>query len=282
MKNKIFIQGACVKRSRRRGYGRRIMAGALSLVLLLSLCGCGKSKEAIAVEEQIGSIGEISLDSGDTIRAARQAYDALESKDQEAVENSSLLEQAEAEYENLWLHTMVDYKWVNVNNGDVYSFEEGGKGTHDTMTISYKMDEQEIAITEGAGTLQHINFTLDLSGVHPMLVPEDQREYYVHEEDYEEVGAQVREESVRILTSIEFWKAKSTTVNYISFLDGGFGWFLVTDLTLDLSWEMEDNNTVRVKVDYNGGYSILLDVVNDNGSYKLLKSDGEVAYVPKG
>lgn len=280
MKNEIFLPSKLVKWPRVCRYGRSFMSGALCLVLLLSLCGCGKSEEVIAAEELIDSIGEISLNSGAAIRDAKKAYEALERKEQEKVENSSLIEQAEAEYENLWLHSLIDYKWVNVNDGDIYSFEDGGKGTHDNMAISYKIDEQDIAITEGAGTLQHANFTLDLSGVFPMLVPEDQSEYYVHEEDFAEVGAQVREESVRILTSTEFWKAKSA-VNYISFAEGGYGWFLVTGTTLGLSWEMEDNNTVQISVDYNGGYSIQLDVVNDNGNYKLVKSDGEIAYVPK-
>lgn len=40
---------------------KKIISLAMCLILLLSLCACGKSKQAKAVEEQISTIGDVSL-----------------------------------------------------------------------------------------------------------------------------------------------------------------------------------------------------------------------------
>ena len=66
----------------------------LALVMCLSLCACGKSEEVIAVEEKIASIGEITIDSTETINAARDAYNALNDEDKEKVENANILREA--------------------------------------------------------------------------------------------------------------------------------------------------------------------------------------------
>ena len=41
---------------------KKIISLAMCLILLLSLCACGKSKQAKAVEEQISTIGDVSLE----------------------------------------------------------------------------------------------------------------------------------------------------------------------------------------------------------------------------
>ena len=66
----------------------------LVLVMLVSLVGCGKSKDVVAVEELISSIGSITIDSEETITSAQESYDLLNDKQKEQVENYSVLEEA--------------------------------------------------------------------------------------------------------------------------------------------------------------------------------------------
>ena len=53
------------------------------------------------VEEQIDAIGDVTLDSGNSINLARSAYDALEDSLKEYVANYNLLTEAEAEYKTI-------------------------------------------------------------------------------------------------------------------------------------------------------------------------------------
>ncbi len=56
---------------------------------------------AANAEELIGKIGNVTLDSGDAIEAARKAYDALTDAEKSAVVSAKTLEDAEAEYQKL-------------------------------------------------------------------------------------------------------------------------------------------------------------------------------------
>ena len=58
-------------------------------------------EDAAVVERLIDAIGEVTLESGDAIAAARAAYDALEADQQAEVENLAVLEAAEAAYDAL-------------------------------------------------------------------------------------------------------------------------------------------------------------------------------------
>lgn len=60
---------------------KKIIALMLCAVMLLSLCACGKSKEAQNVDDLILAIGEVSIDSAEKIAVAEEAYNALSDKD---------------------------------------------------------------------------------------------------------------------------------------------------------------------------------------------------------
>ena len=53
---------------------KKIISLAMCLILLLSLCACGKSKQAKAVEEQISTIGDVSLEKEATILSTLENY----------------------------------------------------------------------------------------------------------------------------------------------------------------------------------------------------------------
>lgn len=74
---------------------------ALLIALSFLLTGCGKNEAVLNVEEQISSIGTVSLQSLENIEKAEAAYAALSSKDKEDVSNYELLEEARAEYDTL-------------------------------------------------------------------------------------------------------------------------------------------------------------------------------------
>ena len=65
------------------------------------MTGCGKSKEAQAVDDQIVAIGEVSLESDELIIAAENAYSALSGDDKDSVEGYEKLKAAREEYDKL-------------------------------------------------------------------------------------------------------------------------------------------------------------------------------------
>ena len=73
---------------------KKIISLAMCLILLLSLCACGKSKQAKAVEEQISTIGDVSLEKEAAILSTLENYNQLSDDEKETVENYSILENA--------------------------------------------------------------------------------------------------------------------------------------------------------------------------------------------
>lgn len=75
---------------------------ALLAAFTLLFTACGKSEAVKNTEEFIGAIDKkITLESGDVIAAAREAYDALSDAEKEKVGNFSKLEKAEEEYNGI-------------------------------------------------------------------------------------------------------------------------------------------------------------------------------------
>ena len=65
---------------------KKIISLAMCLILLLSLCACGKSKQAKAVEEQISTIGDVSLEKEATILSTLENYNQLSDAEKETVD----------------------------------------------------------------------------------------------------------------------------------------------------------------------------------------------------
>lgn len=103
----FFVPEKCVVRIRMK---ERIegMKKIVTLIIVLSmvfvLCGCGKSESTKKAEELIDDIGEVSLDSGNSISAARYFFDQLSAKEKKKVANRKELEKAENEYDYLCSH----------------------------------------------------------------------------------------------------------------------------------------------------------------------------------
>lgn len=68
---------------------KRAIALFFAVVMLLSLCACGKSDNAKVCEGLIGKIGEVTLDSGETIKLAEEAYDALTEEEKGQIKKSA-------------------------------------------------------------------------------------------------------------------------------------------------------------------------------------------------
>ena len=69
----------------------------LFVFICSSLYGCGKSEEVKNVEALIDGIGEVTVDSEDSIKKAEEAYDALTDKEKGKVENVDQLEKSKEE-----------------------------------------------------------------------------------------------------------------------------------------------------------------------------------------
>ncbi len=66
---------------------RKIISILFVLILVLSLISCGKSKDAAAAEKAISEIGEVTLDSEESILNAEKLFNILTDKEKESVEN---------------------------------------------------------------------------------------------------------------------------------------------------------------------------------------------------
>lgn len=80
---------------------KKVIVFLLLAAMICSLCACGKSKEAQNVDDLIMAIGEVSIDSADKIKAAEDAYEALDEKDREKVECYSVLDSSKKELEDI-------------------------------------------------------------------------------------------------------------------------------------------------------------------------------------
>ena len=80
---------------------RRLLSLVLVIVMLLSLCSCGKTDAAIAAEEAIAAIGVVTLDSEEAIAYAEKLYGILTDNEKESIENRLELANAREEYERL-------------------------------------------------------------------------------------------------------------------------------------------------------------------------------------
>lgn len=65
------------------------LALLLTVVMLMSLCACGKSDNAKVCESLINKIGEVTLDSEKTIKVAEEAYDALTEEEKGQIKKSA-------------------------------------------------------------------------------------------------------------------------------------------------------------------------------------------------
>ena len=78
---------------------KRIVVLVLVTVMCLSLCACGKSEFAIAADEAIAAIGEVTAESGDAIAYAEKLYGILTDRERGFVEGRLTLVDAREAYE---------------------------------------------------------------------------------------------------------------------------------------------------------------------------------------
>ena len=77
---------------------KRIVALAVLAALLLTLCACGKVRQA---EEAIDAIGDVTAQSGAQIEAAEAAVEALNDRQRDRLPNLAVLQEAQTEYESV-------------------------------------------------------------------------------------------------------------------------------------------------------------------------------------
>ena len=77
---------------------KKLLAIVLVVAIAVSLCACGKVNQTM---ELINAIGEITLESGDSIAAAEESYALLKEKQQLKVENYAVLQDARTTYDRI-------------------------------------------------------------------------------------------------------------------------------------------------------------------------------------
>ena len=78
---------------------KKLTAVVLLIILCLSLCACGASKNVSSVEGKISAIGRVSLESGPAIIEAEEAFNALTEKEKASVKNYDSLVAARNNYD---------------------------------------------------------------------------------------------------------------------------------------------------------------------------------------
>ena len=77
---------------------KRLLSLILALVMSFSLCACGKSDAVKNAEALIDAIGDITVNSGDSISLALDAYNALTAEEKAKVENLATLTSSKVSY----------------------------------------------------------------------------------------------------------------------------------------------------------------------------------------
>ena len=99
---------------------KKVLTIVLSLLLVLTLFGCGKSDAVKGAESLINDIGEVTLDSKAVIEKAEAAVQALSEKERSKVEGLDILEQARTQYDALVVVDMIaNVGDVTLDSGDV-------------------------------------------------------------------------------------------------------------------------------------------------------------------
>ena len=114
----------------------------LVLVFSLLLCGCGKSEAVKNVEAMIETLGEISLESIDAIRATEDAYEALTGEEQKKVKNYDTLVEARDSYYELAL--VGDWTSLKFGLNDIDRlYNEIDTSLNDDMTCFLSVSEND-------------------------------------------------------------------------------------------------------------------------------------------
>lgn len=130
---------------------KRAIAILLLLCIVLSFCGCIKSKAVLATETAIESIGDVTIDSGDDIAEAEEMFYSLSRKEQDSVEGYYKLEKARKSYNKL----CVDTAEQNISNiGEVTidsgSEIENARAFYDSLGSDLKADVRNYDKLEAA------------------------------------------------------------------------------------------------------------------------------------
>lgn len=81
---------------------KRVILSIMVICLCVGLCACGKSQEARNVDEKINAIGTVTLESGEAITSAEDAYSALSDEAKAEVANNIItLTNARIQYDEL-------------------------------------------------------------------------------------------------------------------------------------------------------------------------------------
>lgn len=275
---------------------KRIAALVLVLAIVLSVSACGKSKAAKAADELIVSIGTVTLDSESAIIKAEEAVAALSSKDKEDLENLETLKSARAEFDKLKeaeqkrleeervINLVTSESWFGIYDGDEYKFNKDGSGSHNGVTLEYKIEDDKIFITEGAAGTTKVELVIDESGSNVKLLMRINNTYYVQKAAFDSISEGIRAEYTAELLKHQAWALYNGTqfVMYFMFYDNGNGLALTYAGNFNLKWEFVDNNTLKISVTTNQTQSANYDIVVEDGSYKLIQANNSsVTLIPK-
>lgn len=183
---------------------KKLVALLLVSALALSLCSCGKSKAVTNVEDLISAIGEVSLDSGEAIASAQEAFDALSPDEKSDVENYYILVDSQTAFQQMeadrvreeqeiaklkcgrdaYDNTKAAWKIANQFGDDLYSIWHGSVWKKQEMVdkgINFFIDETTLTeeeVIEGLASRCYVNMKYAETGIIWNDLPEETQQEY--------------------------------------------------------------------------------------------------------
>lgn len=138
---------------------KKFLLVLLSMVLIVSICGCKKSETLTAAEDAIKAIGTVTLDSDTAIKNAENAVSKLTEEDKKKFKMNDVLVEAKNEYDKLVLEKQVsDVEKIISEMGEV---SLSNLENVDNAQKEYdKLSTEAKALVKNYGTLESAQKTL--------------------------------------------------------------------------------------------------------------------------
>lgn len=190
---------------------KRTIAFMMALVMMFSLCGCGKSNAVKETEKLIKAIGTVSDNSEAAIKNAENMYNLLTDNEKEKVANRIDLFKAREDFDSLWIDLLTSSKWRKVLSDETLSFEKTGTAQKNGYSATWEIADNTIVLNISGYRDYTMDLTYDNSDGIPKLINNEDLQYgtYTTEENYIELTEDLKKQMESQATELDWKKVSS-------------------------------------------------------------------------